>query len=145
MQLISPKQHFIEEYSPVDHKTRRQRPESIYRRFQVFACKFKSIVINEQTIGALSQGRIYGHGYDGGVPEIELRRYDMLHLEQTRSRVLFMAASTIATAALMATIPGINAVGVLLAAAVINIPLYYSLPDRSSKAYTQRRLNRFYR
>jgi hypothetical protein len=54
-----------------------------------------------------------------------------------------MTASTIATVILMATIQGINAVGVLLAAAVINIPLYYALPDRYSKAYTQKSPNRF--
>ena len=59
----------------------------------------------------------------------------MLHLEQTRSRFIFMAASTIATATLMATVQGINAVGVLLATAVINIPVYYALPDRYSKAH----------
>ena len=67
----------------------------------------------------------------------------MFYLEHTRSRFIFMTASTIATAALMATVPGINAVGVLLATAVINIPVYYALPDRHSKAYMQKRQNRF--
>ena len=67
----------------------------------------------------------------------------MLHLEQTRSRFIFMAASTIATAILMATVPGINAVGVLLATAVINIPVYYVLPDRYSKTCKQKLQNRF--
>ncbi len=66
----------------------------------------------------------------------------MLYLERTRSRIIFMTASTIATVALMTTIQGINAVGVILAAAVINIPLYYALPDRYSKAYTQKYPNR---
>jgi hypothetical protein len=54
-----------------------------------------------------------------------------------------MTASTIATATLMATVPGINAVGVLLATAVINIPLYYALPDRYSKTRRQKLQNRF--
>lgn len=67
----------------------------------------------------------------------------MLHLEQTRSRFIFMAASTIATAILMATVPGINAVGVLLATAVINIPVYYALPDRYGKTRRQKLQNRF--
>jgi len=67
----------------------------------------------------------------------------MLYLEQTRSRVMFITATTVATVALMATVQGINAVGVLLAAAVINIPLYYALPDRYSKTYMQKHQNRF--
>jgi len=67
----------------------------------------------------------------------------MLHLEQTRSRFLLITASTIATAALMATVQGINAVGVLLATAVINIPVYYALPDNYSKACKQKLQNRF--
>ena len=67
----------------------------------------------------------------------------MLHLEQTHSRFIFMTASAIATATLMATVPGINAVGVLLATAVINIPVYYALPDRYSKACKQKLQNRF--
>ena len=61
----------------------------------------------------------------------------MLYLEQTRNRAMFMAASTIATVTfLIATIQGINAVGVLLATAVINILVYYALPDTYSKAST---------
>jgi len=68
----------------------------------------------------------------------------MLYLEQTRSRVMFMTASTIATATFfMAMVPGINAVGVLLATAVINILVYYALPDRYSKAYMQKHPNRY--
>lgn len=67
----------------------------------------------------------------------------MLHLEQTRSRFIFMTVSTIATATLMATVPGINAVGVLLATAVINIPVYYALPDRYSKTRRQKLQNHF--
>jgi hypothetical protein len=54
-----------------------------------------------------------------------------------------MAASTIATATLMATVQGINAVGVLLATAAINIPVYYALPDSYSKAYKKKLQNRF--
>ncbi len=67
----------------------------------------------------------------------------MLYLEQKRSRFIFMTASTIATATLMATVHGINAVGVLLATAVINIPVYYALPDRYSKSYRQKIQNHF--
>lgn len=68
----------------------------------------------------------------------------MLYLEQTRSRFMFMTASTITTAAvLIATIHGINAVGVFLTTAVINILVYYALPDRYSKAYMQKHPNRF--
>jgi len=55
-----------------------------------------------------------------------------------------MTASTIATATFfMAMVPGINAVGVLLATAVINILVYYALPDRYSKAYMQKHPNRY--
>jgi hypothetical protein len=67
----------------------------------------------------------------------------MLYLEQTRSRFIFMTASTIATAALLATVQGINAVGILLTTAVINIPVYYAPPDSYSKAYRQKLQNRF--
>ena len=63
----------------------------------------------------------------------------MFYLEHKRNRALFLAASTIATVTfLIATIQGINAVGVLLAAAVINIIVYYALPDRYSDAYRQK-------
>jgi hypothetical protein len=63
----------------------------------------------------------------------------MLYLEQTRNRAMFMAASTIATVTfLIVTIQGINAVGVLLATAVINILVYYALPDSYSKAYRRK-------
>jgi hypothetical protein len=62
----------------------------------------------------------------------------MLYLEQTRGRFIFMAAATVATATLMATVQGINAVGILLATAVINIPVYYALPDSYSKAYRRK-------
>jgi hypothetical protein len=67
----------------------------------------------------------------------------MLHLEQTRNRLIFMTVSTIATATLMVTVPGINAVGVLLATAIVNIPVYYVLPDRYSKTRRQKLQNRF--
>jgi ABC-type Mn2+/Zn2+ transport system permease subunit len=66
----------------------------------------------------------------------------MLYPEQTRSRIIFITATTVATVTLMATVQGINAVGVLLAAAFINIPVYYALPDRHSEAYTQKHQNR---
>jgi len=69
----------------------------------------------------------------------------MLYLEQKRNRVMFMTVSTIATVTfIITTAQGINAVGVLLAAAVINIIVYYALPDRYSKAYMRKNLNRFY-
>lgn len=52
---------------------------------------------------------------------------------------MFITASTIATATfVMATIQGINAVGVILVTAVINILVYYALPDRYSKSYMQK-------
>jgi len=57
---------------------------------------------------------------------------------------MFIAALTIATAIfVMATIQGINAVGVILVTAVINILVYYALPDRYSKAYMQKHPHRF--
>lgn len=63
----------------------------------------------------------------------------MLYLEQTRNRAMFMTASTIATVTfLITTVQGINAVGVLLATAVINILVYYALPDRYSKTYRRK-------
>lgn len=68
----------------------------------------------------------------------------MLYLEHTRSRAMFMTASSIATAVFfIAMIPGINAVGVLLATTVINIIVYYALPDRYSKAYMQKHSDRY--
>ena len=69
----------------------------------------------------------------------------MLYLEQTRNRAIFMAASTIATVTfLIATIQGINAVGVLLATAVINILVYYALPDRYSKTYRRKQSGHYH-
>ena len=69
----------------------------------------------------------------------------MLYLEHTRSRIMFMTASTIATAVIcIAMVHGINAVGVLLATAVVNILVYYALPDRYSKAYMQKHPNRIH-
>ncbi len=63
----------------------------------------------------------------------------MLYLDQTRNRRLFMAVSIITTALLIAVmVPGINVVGIMFAAATINIILYYSMPDRHSKAYLKR-------
>ena len=68
----------------------------------------------------------------------------MLYLEHTRSRFMFMTASSIVTAVFfIAMIPGINAVGVLLATAVINIFVYYTLPDRYSEAYLQKHSNHY--
>ena len=64
----------------------------------------------------------------------------MLYLDQTRNRRLFMAVTITTTALLMAVVaPGINVVGIMLAAATINIIIYYAMPDRYSKAYMQHR------
>jgi hypothetical protein len=69
----------------------------------------------------------------------------MLYLEHKRNRAIFLLASTVATVTfLIATIQGINAVGVLLAAAVINIIVYYALPDRYSDAYQQKHSRYFH-
>ena len=63
----------------------------------------------------------------------------MLYLDQSHNRAMFMAVSVIATVTLTAVmVPGINAVGVLMAAATINIFVYYALPDRFSKAYMKK-------
>ncbi len=60
----------------------------------------------------------------------------MLYLDQTRNRQLFMAGSIIATITFVAAVvPGINAVGIIMAAATLNILVYYAMPDRYSKAY----------
>jgi len=68
----------------------------------------------------------------------------MLYLDQRRNRVMFITASTIATAGfVMATIQGINAVGVILVTAVINILVYYALPDSYSKDHTKKYPERF--
>ena len=67
----------------------------------------------------------------------------MQYLEYTRNRIVFISATTIATAVLFAVIVhGINAVGVLLATAVINILVYYALPDRYSPAYIKKHSTR---
>jgi hypothetical protein len=50
-----------------------------------------------------------------------------------------MAITTIASAAFLAVaIQGINAVGVMLGAAIINIFVYYSLPDKFSKEFVKK-------
>ena len=67
----------------------------------------------------------------------------MLNLEQRRNRLVFMTMSTIISIALTAMlIQGINAVGVLLAAAIVNIFVYYALPTKYSEAYSKQYLNR---
>lgn len=56
-----------------------------------------------------------------------------------------MAATTVATAALLvATVPGINAVGVLLAVGLVNIGVYYAMPDKYSKTYAEKHLKRYH-
>ena len=73
-----------------------------------------------------------------------LWRDEMLYLDQPRNRAVFMAVSVIATAALTAfMIPGINAVGIFMTAATVNILVYYALPDRFSKAYIEKYSYRF--
>ena len=67
----------------------------------------------------------------------------MLNLEQKRNRLVFMTVSMIVSIALTAILfQGINAVGVLLAAAIVNSFVYYALPDRYSEAYAKRYLDR---
>ncbi len=69
----------------------------------------------------------------------------MLYLDQTRNRKMFMAVSILATVALVAVIfPGINAVGILMAAATFNILVYYALPDRYSRTYMAKDHRRFH-
>ena len=68
----------------------------------------------------------------------------MLYLDQARNRKLFMSGSIIATIALVALlVPGINAVGVIMAAAILNIVVYYAMPDRYSPAYMEKRMRRY--
>jgi hypothetical protein len=55
-----------------------------------------------------------------------------------------MAISTIASVALsVVLIHGINAVGILMATVIINIFVYYALPDRYSNTYLKKYMNRF--
>lgn len=69
---------------------------------------------------------------------------EMLYLDQPRNRAMFMAVSVIATVALTAfMVPGINAVGIFMTAAIVNILVYYALPDRFSKAYMEKFSYRF--
>ena len=68
----------------------------------------------------------------------------MLYLEHKLNRILLMINSTVASAALLAvSIEGINAVGVIMGAAIINFLVYYSLPDTFSKQYMEKQPNRF--
>jgi len=68
----------------------------------------------------------------------------MLYLEQKRNRILLMVISTITSVALsVVLIQGINAVGILMATAIVNIFVYYALPDRYSNAYLKKYMNRF--
>ena len=70
----------------------------------------------------------------------------MLYLDQTRNRKLFMAGSIIATVVLVAVlVPGINAVGVIMAAAIMNILVYYAMPDSYSPAFMAEHRRRDYR
>lgn len=70
----------------------------------------------------------------------------MLYLDQTRNRKLFMAGSIAATVAVVAVmVPGINAVGVIMAAATMNILVYYAMPDSYSPAFMAEHMRREYR
>lgn len=69
----------------------------------------------------------------------------MLHLDQTRNRSMLMVVSVLVTIALVAvSVPGINAVGILLVVAIVNIVVYYTLPDSYSKACRDRQSYRFH-
>ena len=69
----------------------------------------------------------------------------MLYLEHRRNRIVVMSISTIACALLsVMLIQGINAVGVLMATALVNIFVYYSLPGSYSKAYLDKYVNRYH-
>jgi hypothetical protein len=69
----------------------------------------------------------------------------MLYLDQKFNRASVIAATTVATAALLvATVPGINAVGVLLAVGLVNIGVYYAMPDKYSKTYAEKHLKRYH-
>ena len=68
----------------------------------------------------------------------------MWYLEQARYRFMILAATTIATVTLLIeTVHGINAVGVIFAAAIINILVYYALPDSHVNACPQKQKNHF--
>ena len=68
----------------------------------------------------------------------------MLYLDQKFNRVALMTITTIATAALMiVAVRGINAVGVLLAVGLVNICVYYAMPDQYSKSYAEKYLNHY--
>ena len=68
----------------------------------------------------------------------------MLYLDQKRNRALFMAVSIIATSAVTAVmVPGINAVGIFMVVATINILVYYALPDKYSNAFMEKQRYRF--
>ena len=69
----------------------------------------------------------------------------MLYLDQPQNRRIFMAVSIIATGTSMAVlVPGINAVGIFMVVATINILVYYALPDKYSKAYREKHSYRFH-
>jgi predicted exporter len=76
-------------------------------------------------------------------PHMYLWRNEMLYLDQKLNRVALMTTTTVATIALLiATIPGLNAVGILFAVGLINIFVYYTLPDGYSTAYAKKYLKR---
>lgn len=68
----------------------------------------------------------------------------MLHLDKRFNRIVLLTLTTIVTAALlMMALRGINAVGILLAVGLVNIAVYYAMPDTYSKAYAEKYLNRY--
>ena len=70
----------------------------------------------------------------------------MLYLDQTRNRKLFMSGSIMASVVLVAVlVPCINAVGVIIAAATMNILVYYALPDSYSPAFMAKHTRREFR
>ena len=94
-------------------------------------------------IGVCGQALFPGLDYSCSIPNFCPRGNEMLNLEQKRNRLVFMVMSMIISIALTAVMfQGINAVGILLAAGIINIFVYYALPGRYSEAYSKRYLNR---
>jgi hypothetical protein len=69
----------------------------------------------------------------------------MLYLDQKLNRTALLAVTSIATTVLLvAAAPGINAVGVLIAVGLVNIGVYYAMPDRYSKTYARKYLHRYH-
>jgi uncharacterized PurR-regulated membrane protein YhhQ (DUF165 family) len=69
---------------------------------------------------------------------------EMLYLDKKLNRLALLIITSIVTAALlMMALRGINAVGILLAVGLVNIAVYYAMPDTYSKAYAEKYLKRY--